>query len=40
MELMEGGDLRKALWQDKEEYAWERRGGQVLLYLPDYVTMP
>jgi serine/threonine protein kinase len=30
MELMEGGDLRKALWQNQEEYAWERRGAQVL----------
>ena len=30
MELMEGGDLRNALWQNREKYAWERRGGQVL----------
>ena len=40
MELMEGGDLRKALWQNKEEYAWENRGGQVLLYIPVTVTLP
>jgi hypothetical protein len=31
MELMEGGDLRRALWQNQEEYAWDRRGAQVLL---------
>ena len=29
MELMEGGDLRKALWQNREEYAWDKRGAQV-----------
>ena len=31
MELMEGGDLRRALWQNQEEYAWDNRGAQVLL---------
>jgi hypothetical protein len=40
MELMEGGDLRKALWQNKEEYAWDRCGGQVLLCIPAEAVMP
>ena len=40
MELMEGGDLRKALWQNKEEYAWENRGGQVLLCILVTATVP
>lgn len=32
MELMEGGDLRRALWKNEgNEYAWDRRGAQVAL---------
>lgn len=32
MELMTGGDLRRALWADSAgEFAWGRRGGRVAL---------
>ena len=37
---MEGGDLRRALWQNQEEYAWDRRGAQVLLTPVEVALYP